>query len=183
MFIFNKHFGINISWYIRGRFTTNGLELKHRLHKKTTDKDGMAKEILETWITLKTWRHSYYSEVRRAIPGLGNYRPASEFLNLYIAPTLWVQWFEEEKSQLYEALLCSIIQVLEYSKPKCASLRSNNSGKNKRRARLPEPEWFMEGGQYGRCPWEQFNIISGKEEDKWKLKISWAGMHTNKRVD
>lgn len=50
MFIFNKHFGINVSWYIRERFTTNGLELKHRLQKKTIDKDGMAKEILETWI-------------------------------------------------------------------------------------------------------------------------------------
>ena len=97
MFIFKKHFGINVSWYIRGRFTTTGLELKHRLQEKTIDKDGMAKEILETWITLKTLRHSYYSEVRRAIPGLGKYRPAPEFLNLYIAPTLWVQWFEEEK--------------------------------------------------------------------------------------
>ena len=34
--------------------------------------------------------------------------------------------------------------MLEYSQPKSAGQNLGNSGKNKRRARLPEPELFIE---------------------------------------
>ena len=57
---------------------------------------------------------------------------------------MWVQWSEERRSQHYEALLCSIPQVLEYSKSKSAVQKPGNYGKNKRRARLPETELFIE---------------------------------------
>ena len=128
---------------ISGRFTSNGLKLKHRLQKKMIDEDEVPKEIVEVSKALETWIQSYYSEVRRAIRGLGKYRLAPEFLNFYIEPAMWVQW-SKERSQHYEALLPCIPQVLEYSQPKSAGQNLGNSGKNKRRARLPEPELFIE---------------------------------------
>ena len=39
---------------IGGRFTTNGLELKHRLQKKMIDEDEVPKEIVEVSKALKT---------------------------------------------------------------------------------------------------------------------------------
>ena len=108
------------------------------------DEDEVPEEILEVSKALKTWIQSYHSEVRRAIRGLGKYRLAPEFLNCYVEPAMWVQWSEERRSQHYEALLRCIPQVFEYSKPKSAGQKPGNSGKNKRRARLPEPELFIE---------------------------------------
>ena len=51
---------------------------------------------------------------------------------------------EKRRSQDYEALLRCIPQVFEYSKPKSAGQKPGNSGKKKRRARLSEPELFIE---------------------------------------
>ena len=48
----------------------------------------------------------YYPKVRWAIQGLGKYWLGSEFLNLYVERTMWVQWSEERRSQHYEVLLC-----------------------------------------------------------------------------
>ena len=112
---------------ISGRFTTNGLELKHRPQKKMTDEDEVPKEIFEVSKALKSWIQSYYSEVRRTIRGLGKCRLAPELLNFHVEPATWVQWSEERRNQHYEALLRCIPQVLEYSKPKSACQKPGNS--------------------------------------------------------
>ena len=52
---------------INGRFTTDGMELKHRLQKMMIDEDDAPKEIVEVSSCLKNWIQSYYSEVRRTI--------------------------------------------------------------------------------------------------------------------
>ena len=62
---------------------------------------------------------------------------------------MWVQWPEERRSLHYEALLRCIPQVLVYSKPKTAGQKPGNSGKNKRRTRLPQPELFIERAGIG----------------------------------
>ena len=49
---------------ISGRFTTNGLELKHRLQKKMIDEDEASKEIVEVSKVLNTWIQSYYKLLR-----------------------------------------------------------------------------------------------------------------------
>ena len=76
---------------ISGRFTTNGLELKHRLQKKVIDEDEVPKEIFAVSKALKTWIQSNDSEVRQAIRGLDKYRLAPEFLDFYVESAMWVQ--------------------------------------------------------------------------------------------
>ena len=46
---------------ISGRFTNNGLELRHRLQKKMIAEDEVVKEIVEVSKALKTWIQSNYS--------------------------------------------------------------------------------------------------------------------------
>ena len=75
---------------ISGRFTTNGLELKHRLQKRMIAEDEVPKEMIEVSKALKPWIESYYSKVRQAIRWLGKYRLAPEFLNFYVEPALWL---------------------------------------------------------------------------------------------
>ena len=82
-----------------------------------------------------------------AIRGVGKCQLAPEFLKFFVETPLWVQWSGERNNQHYEALLrhyavfhkCWNIQVknLLIKKP-------GNSGKNIRRARLPEPELSIE---------------------------------------
>ena len=76
---------------ISGRFTTNGLELKHNLHKKVIAEDKVPKKVVKVSKALKTLIQSYYSEFRGAIRGLTKYRLAPEFLNFYVEPAMWVQ--------------------------------------------------------------------------------------------
>ena len=76
---------------ISGRFTTNGLELKHNLQKKVIAEGKVPKKVVKVSKALKTLIQSYYSEFRGAIRGLANYRLAPEFLNFYVEPAMWVQ--------------------------------------------------------------------------------------------
>ena len=149
---------------ISGRFTTNGLELKHRLQKKVIDEDEVPKKIFAVSKALKTWIQSNDSEVRQAIRGLDKYRLTPEFLIFYLEPAMWVQWSEERRSQNYEALLLCIPQVLEYWKPKSAVQKSGNPGKNKRRARLPEPELFIKRADINDVSENNFYTTTSKEK-------------------
>ena len=56
---------------ISGRFTTNGLELKHRLQNEMIAEDEVPKVIFEVSKVLKMWIKSYYFKVRRKMRGLG----------------------------------------------------------------------------------------------------------------
>ena len=80
---------------------------------------------------------------------------------------LWSAFMQYSLSAwIFNAKIC-------WSKP-------GNSGKTKQRARLPEPELFIRRTQYWWC---QFYTTISKEKNNWKLKISWAGIYTNKKVD
>ena len=129
---------------ISGKFTTNGLELKYCLQKKMIVEEVVPKEIVEVSKALKRWIQSYYSKVRQAIRGLGKYRLAPEFLNFYVELALWLQWPEERRNQHYEALLRSIPQVLEYSKPNLLVKSRVTLERTNQEARPPEPELFIE---------------------------------------
>ena len=115
---------------ISEQFTTNGLELKQRLQKKMIAEDEVPKEIVEVSKALKTWLQPYYYKFGRATQRLGKYLLAPEFLSFYVDPALWVQWSKERRNQHYEALLRNSRQVLEYSKPKSAIQKPDNSGEN-----------------------------------------------------
>ena len=54
---------------ISNRFTTNGLELKHRLQKKHLSENDVPKEITSVTKQLYEWSMNYFKEARRAIRG------------------------------------------------------------------------------------------------------------------
>lgn len=71
---------------ISKRFSTNGLESKHRLQKKLLREDKTPKEVVAVSETLKNWVDGYYKEARRAIRGIGKYRLSIEFEHFYVPP-------------------------------------------------------------------------------------------------
>ena len=52
---------------IEGRFTTNGLELKHKLQKKKLKEEDIPKEVNAVAKVLHTWVKEYYIEEERAL--------------------------------------------------------------------------------------------------------------------
>ena len=126
------------------RFTTNGLELKHRLQKKVLTEDEVPRQIVSVSESLKKWIETYFKEARRAVRGIGKYRLSPEFSSFYVDPAIWAQWSEERRNQHFKAFLQSAQAPMTYEKPNLAGRKPGNSGNQKRRARLPEPELFEE---------------------------------------
>ena len=52
---------------IRKCFTTNGLELKHRLQKKVLTEGEVPKQIVSVSEPLQKWIETYFKEARRAV--------------------------------------------------------------------------------------------------------------------
>ena len=71
---------------ISKRFTTNGLELKHRLQKKVLTEDEV--QIVSISQSLKKWIETYFKEARRAVRGIGKYRLSPEFSSFYVDPAI-----------------------------------------------------------------------------------------------
>ena len=67
-------------------FTTNGLELKHRLQKKVLTEDEV--QIVSISQSLKKWIETYFKEARRAVRGIGKYRLSPEFSSFYVDPAI-----------------------------------------------------------------------------------------------
>eukprot|EP00794_Sanderia_malayensis_P004341 gene4341-4918_t len=128
---------------INGRFTSNGLELKHKLQKKHLS-DEVPKEVASVSESLKEWAEEhFFAEYIRAIRGLGKYRLAPDYRQFYVDPVQWNRWSvnrqEQHLSAFYEFVPRSYNQ---YQKPKSAGLNASATGAQKRRARLPELELF-----------------------------------------
>ena len=59
---------------IRKRFTTNSLQLKHRLQKKVLTEDKVPKQIVSISQSLKKLIKTYFKKARRCLRGIGQYR-------------------------------------------------------------------------------------------------------------
>ena len=129
---------------ISKRFTTNGLELKHRVENKVLTEDKVPKQIVSVSQSLKKSIETYFKEAKRAVRGIDKYRLSLEFSSFYVDPAIWVQWSEERRNQHFKAFLQSAQAPMTYGKPNLAGRKPGNSGNQKRRARLPEPELFGE---------------------------------------
>ena len=90
---------------ISKRFTTNGLELKHRLQKKVLTEDEVPKQIVSVSQSLEKWIETYFKEARRAVRGIGKYKLLPEFSSFYVNPAIWIQWSEERRNQHFKAFL------------------------------------------------------------------------------
>ena len=87
---------------ITQRFSTNALEAKHRLQKKTLNEEEVPKEIVAVTECLGKWVASYYTEARTAIRGIGKYKLAPEYRHFYVEPVQWVQWSDDRHNQHFQ---------------------------------------------------------------------------------
>ena len=90
---------------ITQRFSTNALEAKHRLQKKTLNEEEVPKEIVSVTECLGKWVASYYTEAGRAIRGVGKYRLAPEYEDFYVESVQWVQWSDDRRNQHFNVFM------------------------------------------------------------------------------
>ena len=131
---------------INGRFTSNGLELKHKLQKKRLSDNEVPKEVAAVSQSLKEWAEEhFFAECVRAIRGLGKYRLAPDYCQFNVDPVQWNQWSISRQEQHLNAFYDFVPRSYDqYQKPKSAGLKASTTGAQKRRARLPEPELFYD---------------------------------------
>ncbi len=131
---------------INGRFTSNGLELKHKLQKKKLSDNEVPKEVAAVSQSLKEWAEEhFFAECTRAIRGLGKYRLAPDYDQFNVDPVQWNIWSINRQEQHLNAFYDFVPRSYnQYRKPKSAGLKASATGSQKRRARLPEPELFHE---------------------------------------
>ena len=116
---------------ITQRFSTNALEAKHRLQKKTLNEKEVSKEIVAVTECLGKWVASYYTEVRRAILGIGKYKRVPEYEHFYIEPVQLVQWSDNRYNEHFNAFMRGRPKTFADKKPKDAGKKPGGTGKNK----------------------------------------------------
>ena len=121
---------------ITQRFSTNALEAKHRLQKKTLNEEKNPKELVAVTECLGKWVASYYTEARRSIRGIGKYKLTPEYEHFYVEPVQWVEWSYGRRNQQFNAFMRGRPKTLAYKKSKDARKKPRGTGKNKRRAGL-----------------------------------------------
>lgn len=88
---------------IEGRFTTNGLELKHKLQKKKIKEEDIPKEVSAVTKVLNAWVNEYHIEEERALRGLGKFHIAPGYERFLVDPVRWNRWSPERQKQHVKA--------------------------------------------------------------------------------
>lgn len=128
---------------ISGRYTTNGLELKHKLQKKKINEANIVAEVSAVSEVLKKWvEENFFAESVRALRGFGKYHLAPGYEEFKVDPLTWTQWSTERKQQHID-VFNNFVPKPKYVKPAGAGQKPK-PGSNKRRATLPEPELFSD---------------------------------------
>lgn len=127
---------------IEGRFTTNGLELKHKLQKKKMREEDIPKEVSAVTKVLNAWVNEYHIEEERALRGLGKFRLAPGYERFLVDPVRWNRWGPERQKQHVKAFRAfTPLSSDKYKKPTSAGLKCTPTHK-RRRTVLPEPQLF-----------------------------------------
>ena len=71
---------------MKGRFYTNGLELKHKQQKKQMAEENIPKEVAVVTTKLQNWIEDFHDEKVRALRGLGKYRSPPGYESFYVDP-------------------------------------------------------------------------------------------------
>ena len=161
------------------RFSANALEAKHRLQKKAMNGKEIPKEIVAVTECLGKWVASYYTQARRAIQDIGKYKLAPKYEHFYVEPVQWVQWLDDRRNQHFNAFMRERPQIFAYKKPKEAEKKPGGTGKNKRRAGLPQPQLFSEIPENQQARPDQRILVTpikvrrtGVDEAQWEVKYS-----------
>lgn len=128
---------------IEGRFTTNGLELKHKLQKKKMREEDIPKEVSAVAKMLHSWVSEYYIEEERALRSLGKFRLAPGYEKFQVDPLRWNKWGTERQKQHVQAFRkFTPLLADKYKKPLSAGSKCSPTNK-RRRTELPEPQLFV----------------------------------------
>ena len=125
-----------------GRFTTKGLELKHKLQKKKIKEEDIPKEVSAVTKVLNAWVNEYHIEEERALRGLGKFRLASGYERFLVDPVRWNRWGPERQKQHIKAFRAfTPLSSDKCKKPTSVGLKCTPTHK-RRRTVLPEPQLF-----------------------------------------
>ena len=91
---------------------------------------------------LKEW--DYFREAERVLYKCGRYRLSDEYKGLERKLLTWNKMNVREREKLLKAYFHYVPGDNTYEKPVSSGFKPSNSGKNKRRVRLPEPELYVD---------------------------------------
>ena len=80
---------------MKGRFYSNGLELKHKPQKKQMAEENSSKEVAVVTAKLQNWIKDFHEEEVRALRGLGKYRLSPGYESFFVDPCKWNTWSVE----------------------------------------------------------------------------------------
>ena len=166
---------------IKGRFYTNGLELKHKLQKKQLKESDIPKKVSEVTSLIESWAEEFYHEETRAIRGMGKYRLACGYEHFLVDPVKWNRWGVPRQEQHLEAFRNFVPNSYnKYSKPKSAGLKATPQSK-KRRADLPEAELFVD--RLDEIPVKKTTVtpfkIAKADGSNWKVSYLYNSVEGN----
>ena len=115
------------------------------------------------------WVNTYQDESQKALHYIGKYRVANEFVDFRRTPEVWNRYSATKKEEVINAFNKFVPRSYQYEKPKSAGYKPN-AGKQKRRARLPDPEMFKERidvamERPAKLPREDGNVIDDADLD------------------
>ena len=93
---------------------------------------------------LKEWSDDYFREAERVLYERGRYRLSDEYKGFERKLLTWNKMNVREREKILKAYFHYVPGDKTYKKPVSSGLKPSNSGKNKRRVRLPEPELFVD---------------------------------------
>ena len=107
------------------RFTTNGLEVMHKIQKKNTAEANSGLKVISVLKTLHQWHLSFEKETERAFYGQGDFRLAPSYEQFYREPTIYLSCSQERKQDHMRKFLQFTPSITDtYKKPSNGGLKA-----------------------------------------------------------
>ena len=115
------------------RFTTNRLEVMHKIQKRNTAEANSGLEVTSVLKTLHQWHLSFERETEKAFYGQGKFRLAPGYEQFYREPTIYLSWSQErEQDHIRKFLQFTPSMIDTYKKLSNAGLKASPGKKTKR---------------------------------------------------
>lgn len=89
---------------------------------------------------MNNWCNDIYRDKERAIREFGKYRLSKEYKHFFRSSTQWNQMSAEKQQDHIKKFYKYVPESTSYKKPQNAGKKVGESGKDKKRVRLPSPE-------------------------------------------
>ena len=115
------------------RFTTNRLEVMHKIQNKNTAEANSGLEVTLVLKALHQWHLSIEGETGRAFYGQGKSRLAPAYEKFYREPAIYLSWSQDSKQDLMRKFLQFTPSITDtYKKPSNAGLKAPPVKKTRR---------------------------------------------------